>query len=105
MFGAKEEYALHTIERLAMAGGEPSARDLAEFEQLPIAFVRKLMTLGAARGGGSSSEGPTGGWHWWRRSVQPGHFSIAATCVHATRCGPKAKLLHVRFAAYAPSMR
>lgn len=67
MFGAKEEYALHTVLRLAQVGGTPSARDLAEFEQLPVAFVRKLLTRLGAAGIVAGSEGPAGGW----RLAQP----------------------------------
>jgi Rrf2 family protein len=70
MFGAKEEYALHTVLRLALIDGvqaAPSARDLAEFEQLPVAFVRKLLTRLGAAGIVAGSEGPAGGW----RLAQP----------------------------------
>ena len=45
-YGARVEYALHTLLNLSLAptGTAPSARDLADFQKLPVAFIRKLLT-------------------------------------------------------------
>ena len=45
-YGAGVEYALHTLLNLTLApaGTAPSARDLADFQCLPLAFMRKLLT-------------------------------------------------------------
>lgn len=85
MFGAKEEYALHTVLRLALVGGAPSARDLAEFEQLPVAFVRKLMTRLSAAGIVAGGEGPAGGW---RFAVAPEQVSVLAVVDAVSDAGP-----------------
>lgn len=63
-YGAGVEYALHTLLNLSLASAEtaPSARDLAEFQRLPLAFMRKLLTQLEKAGLVSGSEGVRGGW-------------------------------------------
>jgi len=64
LYGAQLEYALHTLVNLCLAtpGEPPSARDLAEFQRLPLAFVRKLMTQLEKAGLVRAVEGVRGGW-------------------------------------------
>lgn len=64
LYGAQLEYALHTLVNLCLAapGEPPSARDLAEFQRLPLAFVRKLLTQLERAGIVRASEGLRGGW-------------------------------------------
>lgn len=64
LYGAGVEYALHTLLNLAMAGegSRPSARDLADFQKLPVPFVRKLLTQLERAGIVASTQGTTGGW-------------------------------------------
>jgi Rrf2 family protein len=64
LFGARVEYALHTLLNLsfAPAGTSPSARDLAEFQKLPAPFMRKLLTQLEGAGLVEGSEGIRGGW-------------------------------------------
>ena len=52
LYGAPVEYALHTLLNLGLAPADtaPSARDLAEFQRLPVAFMRKLLTQLAKAG-------------------------------------------------------
>ncbi len=63
-YGAGVEYALHTLLNLSLApsGTAPSARDLAEFQRLPLAFMRKLLTQLEKAGLAVGSEGIRGGW-------------------------------------------
>lgn len=63
-YGAAVEYALHTLLNLSQvpAGVSASARDLAEFQRLPVPFVRKLLTQLAAAGLVEGAEGVRGGW-------------------------------------------
>ena len=63
-YGAGVEYALHTLLNLSLAPSAtvPSARDLAEFQRLPLAFMRKLLTQLERAGLVSGSEGVRGGW-------------------------------------------
>ncbi len=63
-YGAGVEYALHTLLNLSLAPSAtaPSARDLAEFQRLPLAFMRKLLTQLEKAGLVSGSEGVRGGW-------------------------------------------
>lgn len=63
-YGAGVEYALHTLLNLSLAptGTAPSARDLAEFQRLPLAFMRKLLTQLEKAGLILGSEGVRGGW-------------------------------------------
>jgi Rrf2 family protein len=62
-YGAAVEYALHTLLNLAAApaGTAPSARDLAEFQRLPLAYVRKLLTRLEKAGLVAATEGRRGG--------------------------------------------
>lgn len=64
LYGAQLEYALHTLVNLCLAAPDepPSARDLAEFQRLPLAFVRKLLTQLERAGIVRASEGLRGGW-------------------------------------------
>jgi Rrf2 family protein len=63
-YGAGVEYALHTLLNLSFApdGTAPSARDLAEFQRLPLAFMRKLLTQLEKAGLVAATEGLRGGW-------------------------------------------
>lgn len=63
-YGARVEYALHTALNLsfAPAGTAPSARELAEFQRLPLAFMRKLLTQMEKAGLVAGAEGVRGGW-------------------------------------------
>jgi Rrf2 family protein len=75
LYGARVEYALHTLLNLSLAptGTYPSARDLAEFQKLPVPFVRKLLTQLEGAGLVEGSEGIGGGWRL-RRS--PGAMTV-----------------------------
>lgn len=74
-YGADAEYALHTVLNLARAEDAiaPSARDLADFQKLPLAFVRKLLTRLEKAGLVTATEGYRGGW---RLAKQPGDISV-----------------------------
>jgi Rrf2 family protein len=85
LYAARVEYALHTLLNLALARDEtaPSARDLADFQRLPLAFVRKLLTELEKAGLVAAREGAHGGWRLARppeaitvlaviEAVQPG---------------------------------
>lgn len=69
-YGAGVEYALHTLLNLSLApnGTAPSARDLAEFQRLPLAFMRKLLTQLEKAGLVRGSEGVRGGWQLARET-------------------------------------
>jgi Rrf2 family protein len=69
LYGARVEYALHTLLNLSLApaGTAPSARELAEFQKLPVAFMRRLLTQLEKAGLVSGEEGARGGWHLTRR--------------------------------------
>ncbi|MEQ9640609.1 MAG: Rrf2 family transcriptional regulator [Alphaproteobacteria bacterium] len=84
-YGAAVEYALHTLLNLSHAPAEisPSARDLAEFQRLPVPFMRKLLTQLDKAGLIAGAEGVHGGWRLARgpeaitllaaaEAVQPG---------------------------------
>lgn len=75
LYGAPEEYALHTLLNLsyAPAGTAPSARDLAEFQRLPVSFVRKQLTQLARAGLIVGTEGVRGGW---RLARPPAEISL-----------------------------
>jgi Rrf2 family protein len=64
LYGANTEYALHTLMTLSMASRDssPSARDLAAFERLPLAFIRKILTQLQKAGLVKACEGVRGGW-------------------------------------------
>jgi Rrf2 family protein len=64
LYGARVEYALHSLLNLSLApaGTHPSARDLAEFQKLPVPFMRKLLTQLEGAGLVEGSEGIGGGW-------------------------------------------
>lgn len=69
-YGAGVEYALHTLLNLSLApaGTAPSARDLAEFQRLPLAYMRKLLTQLEKAGLVRGSEGIRGGWQLAREA-------------------------------------
>jgi Rrf2 family protein len=64
LFGAGVEYALHTMVNLHLAApsSAPSARELAEFQVLPLAFTRRLLTQLEKAGLLRATEGIRGGW-------------------------------------------
>jgi Rrf2 family protein len=71
LYSAGVEYALHTLVNLCLAtSNAPSARELAEFQRLPVAFTRRLMTDLEKAGLVSSKEGPHGGWQPARPASQ-----------------------------------
>jgi Rrf2 family protein len=66
-YGAGVEYALHTMLNLHLASpsnglSSPSARELAEFQVLPLAFTRRLLTQLEKAGLLRAAEGIRGGW-------------------------------------------
>ncbi len=63
-YGAAVEYGLHTLLNLSHVPEDvsASARDLAEFQRLPVPFVRKLLTQLATAGLVVGAEGVRGGW-------------------------------------------
>lgn len=67
-YGAGVEYALHVLLNLSSApeGTAPSAKDLAEFQRLPVPFVRKLLTQLEKAGLITGREGVRGGWQLGR---------------------------------------
>jgi Rrf2 family protein len=78
-YGARVEYALHALLTLstAPAGTAPSARDLAEFQRLPLAFMRKLLTQLEKAGLIEGSEGLRGGWRLARPPAQISALEVA----------------------------
>ena len=74
-YGARVEYALHTLLNLSIApeGTAPSARDLADFQKLPVAFIQKLLTQLEKSGLIVAAEGIRGGW---RLSRPPAEITI-----------------------------
>src|SRR3546814_15803118 len=64
LYGAGVEYAIHTLLNLALApaGTAPSARDLADFQRLPVPYVQKLLTQLEKAGLVAGAEGVRGGW-------------------------------------------
>ena len=67
-FGARVEYALHALLNLSLAPAEtaPSARDLADFQKLPVPFMRKLLTQLEKAALVAAGEGVHGGWRLTR---------------------------------------
>jgi Rrf2 family protein len=63
-FGARVEYALHTLLSLSLAPREtaPSAHDLADFQKLPVPFMRKLLTQLEKSALVVGAKGVRGGW-------------------------------------------
>ena len=63
-YGAGVEYGLHILLELSgeREAARPSARDLADFLQLPVAYVRKIMTKLERAGLVAGAEGIEGGW-------------------------------------------
>jgi Rrf2 family protein len=74
-YGARVEYALHTLLNLDLAPPEtaPSARELAEFQKLPVPFMQKLLTQLEKSGLVVGAEGVRGGW---RLSRAPKEISV-----------------------------
>jgi Rrf2 family protein len=63
-YTARVEYALHTVLNLLRAGPQssPSARELADFQRLPVAFTRRLLSQLEKAGIVTGTEGVRGGW-------------------------------------------
>jgi Rrf2 family protein len=78
-YSARVEYALHTLLNLsfAPAGAAPSARDLADFQRLPLAFMRKLLTQLEKAGLIAGSEGLRGGWRLARAAATISVLEVA----------------------------
>lgn len=78
-FGNKVEYALHTLLNIALAPADaaPSSRELADFQRLPLAFVRKLLTEQQRAGLLLGAEGRQGGWRLARDAAQITVLDIA----------------------------
>jgi Rrf2 family protein len=72
LYGAGTEYALHTLLNVALAPATaaPSARELAEFQKLPVAFIRRLLTRLEKAGLILGAEGIFGGWRLARDPAQ-----------------------------------
>lgn len=72
LYTARVEYALHTVLNLQLAGdgAQPSARELATFQQLPLAFTRRLLTQLEKAGIVRAAEGVRGGWQLARPAGQ-----------------------------------
>jgi Rrf2 family protein len=64
LYGAPVEYALHTLLNLCLAPADipHSAKDLAEFQQLPVPFMRKLLTQLQRADLVRAGKGVRGGW-------------------------------------------
>lgn len=79
LYGAGVEYALHTLVNLgsAPAGVAPSARDLAEFQKLPVPYVRKLLTQLEKAGLVVGAEGVRGGWRLSRPPAKISALDVA----------------------------
>ena len=77
--GTKVEYALHTLLNISLAppGSAPSARELAEFQRLPLAFVRKLLTEQQQAGLLRGTEGRRGGWQLARDAAHITMLEVA----------------------------
>jgi Rrf2 family protein len=70
LYSAGVEYALHTLVNLRLATpNAPSARELAEFQRLPVAYTRRLMTQLEKAGLAIAAEGPNGGWELARTAA------------------------------------
>ena len=69
-YGAPVEYALHTLLNLTFAppATAASARDLADFQRLPVAYMRKLLTQLEKAGLIAAREGVSGGWRLGREA-------------------------------------
>lgn len=78
-FGTRVEYALHTLLNISLAppGAAPSSRELADFQRLPLAFVRKLLTEQQRAGLLQAAEGRQGGWQLARSAEQITMLDIA----------------------------
>jgi Rrf2 family protein len=85
-YGAAVEYALHTLLNLAAApaGTAPSARDLAEFQRLPLAYVRKLLTRLEKAGLVAATEGRRGGWRLARDPARITTLDVAEAAEERT---------------------
>lgn len=79
MYTSRVEYALHTVLNLHLAGADaqPSARELADFQELPLAFIRRLLTQLEKAGVVRSSEGVRGGWRLARPAAAISVLHIA----------------------------
>lgn len=76
-YGAGVEYGMHILLVLAGASHDarPSARDLADFQGLPIAYMRKIMGKLERAGLVEGTEGIDGGW---RLAVPPEKITTLA---------------------------
>lgn len=72
LYGARVEYALHTLVNLSRVpdGVLPSARDLADFQKLPVAFTRKILSQLERAGIVAGTEGAGGGWRLGRHASE-----------------------------------
>jgi Rrf2 family protein len=71
LYNAGVEYALHSLVNLCLAKpNAPSARELAEFQRLPVAYTRRLMTQLEKAGLVVAAEGPHGGWQLARAAAR-----------------------------------
>lgn len=78
LFGPSVEYALHTLLNLELLGAEKrvSARDLAAIHELPLAFVRKLLTRLERAGLIDGGEGRGGGWTLARPLTEISYLAV-----------------------------
>ncbi len=84
-YGASVEYALHTMVVLSEVpdGVNASARDLAEFQKLPLAFIQKTLTQLSAAGLISGMEGVKGGW---ALALPPNQITLLAVAEAVQPC-------------------
>jgi len=94
-FGARVEYALHTLLNLSLAPAtsKPSARDLANYQRLPVAFIRRLLTDLEKAGLVISSAGRRGGWELAR---DPRNITVLAVVDAAGGPDPLFKCREIR---------
>lgn len=78
-YGASVEYALHTMWLLSKVpdGISASARDLADFQKLPVHFIRKILTQLSNAGLITGVEGVQGGWALARPAEEISLLSVA----------------------------
>jgi Rrf2 family protein len=79
LYGAPVEYALHTLLNLCLGPDDaaPSAKDLAEFQKLPVPFMRKQLTQLEKAGLVKGSKGIRGGWRLARDAAAISVLDVA----------------------------
>ena len=70
LYGASAEYALHTLLVMGERAGPVSARDLAQFQELPERYLAKLLTRLEKAGLVQAAEGVRGGFRLARPAAR-----------------------------------